>query len=408
MKWNSIKTAATLFIVVAFLAMIAIWGVFSYGNAKYQMERFYMVESSRVLQLAHQEYRDVIEQAERYLVRISREDGVRDGTADLERIQSFVRYGENLFYKSKTVKLALADGSYFQEPEVEVPESYDPQELLWYKNAVAANGKLVWSQPYLDYFDQRIVITVSQAVRSPMAVFQGVAAIDFDLHEMSRLVGHTGIGDRGYVMLLDSRGEIITNTDGLWLGERIFGDRFAQLAKAGEERQKVLIKGEPYEIMLKQIPKNGMYVATAVSMEEIQQKLWLSLLPVFLAGFLCLAVFASAAYVLTLRGMAWLDRLVSLMKKAQEGDYSVRAEISRYEEIQSLSAGFNRMMEGIRRRDAELIAAEEQVRRLAYYDTLTGLFNRRSLLDFLDRLLPERPGDKHAVIYIDLDNFNRL
>lgn len=55
-------------------------------------------------------------------------------------------------------------------------------------------------------------------------------------------------------------------------------------------------------------------------------------------------------------------------------------------------------------------AAEEQIRLLAYYDTLTGLPNRRLLMDRLRQLMlrNERQGRHGALLFIDMDNFKRL
>ena len=54
--------------------------------------------------------------------------------------------------------------------------------------------------------------------------------------------------------------------------------------------------------------------------------------------------------------------------------------------------------------------AEEQVERLAYYDALTGLLNRRALFDRLRRISAQcaERGTQYAVIFIDLDNFKDL
>lgn len=54
--------------------------------------------------------------------------------------------------------------------------------------------------------------------------------------------------------------------------------------------------------------------------------------------------------------------------------------------------------------------AEEEVRQLAFYDHLTGLANRRLLLDRLQRALAasQRSGEQGALLFIDLDNFKQL
>ncbi len=54
--------------------------------------------------------------------------------------------------------------------------------------------------------------------------------------------------------------------------------------------------------------------------------------------------------------------------------------------------------------------AEEQIRRLAYYDTLTGLPNRLLYLEQLNAALDyaHRHTQKVAVMFVDLDNFKRI
>jgi diguanylate cyclase (GGDEF)-like protein len=54
--------------------------------------------------------------------------------------------------------------------------------------------------------------------------------------------------------------------------------------------------------------------------------------------------------------------------------------------------------------------AEEQIRRLAYFDTLTGLPNRLLFLQQLQTAIgyAERHGQKVALMFVDLDNFKRV
>jgi len=54
--------------------------------------------------------------------------------------------------------------------------------------------------------------------------------------------------------------------------------------------------------------------------------------------------------------------------------------------------------------------AAQEIERLAFYDALTGLPNRRLLLDRLERALGacQRQGSQGALLFIDLDNFKQL
>jgi diguanylate cyclase (GGDEF)-like protein len=58
----------------------------------------------------------------------------------------------------------------------------------------------------------------------------------------------------------------------------------------------------------------------------------------------------------------------------------------------------------------ELIAAREAMRTAATYDALTGLLNRREILDYLKRELSRGRREKHpvSVILADLDYFKRI
>ena len=55
-------------------------------------------------------------------------------------------------------------------------------------------------------------------------------------------------------------------------------------------------------------------------------------------------------------------------------------------------------------------SAEDQIQSLAFYDALTGLPNRRLLLDRMEQALTSsaRRRHKHALLFIDLDNFKTL
>lgn len=57
---------------------------------------------------------------------------------------------------------------------------------------------------------------------------------------------------------------------------------------------------------------------------------------------------------------------------------------------------------------AELAATEETIRRQAYMDSLTGLPNRAALYNEVKRILAKNKTKKHALIYLDMDNFKYI
>lgn len=94
---------------------------------------------------------------------------------------------------------------------------------------------------------------------------------------------------------------------------------------------------------------------------------------------------------------------------AQEGDYTVRLEFDRRDEIGSLAQSFDSMVEKINQRQSELKDANERLTRMSMLDGLTGVANRR----MFDLTLNEewrravRSQEPLSLILLDVDFFKQ-
>ena len=98
-----------------------------------------------------------------------------------------------------------------------------------------------------------------------------------------------------------------------------------------------------------------------------------------------------------------VDPIVQLkrsLKKVEAGDLSVQAEVNSADEVGELARAFNKMTAALHRSESEL-------KRLAREDDLTGLLNRRALLDeaIRERHRASRGEYDIAVVLLDLDHF---
>ena len=106
-----------------------------------------------------------------------------------------------------------------------ISSSYDPRTRDWYLRAVRT-GELSWSDPYIDASGQGLMVTCSRPVPSATGNSTWVVAADVTLATVNREIIGTQIGDQGYAMLIDDRGNVIARP-GISAGEKGWDESFA-------------------------------------------------------------------------------------------------------------------------------------------------------------------------------------
>ena len=115
-------------------------------------------------------------------------------------------------------------------------------------------------------------------------------------------------------------------------------------------------------------------------------------------------VIATVAAVLSANRIAQpLRQLASTARRMGQGDYRGQIDVQRDDEIGDLAKAFDAMREGIGKR-------EQEIRRLAYWDSLTNLPNRAQFVLLLDASLAEATKHRHSVfvLMMDLDRFKHV
>jgi diguanylate cyclase (GGDEF)-like protein len=124
-----------------------------------------------------------------------------------------------------------------------------------------------------------------------------------------------------------------------------------------------------------------------------------------LAGLLgALLVVGGALSWLVSRGLVRpIRRLAEAAQQIEAGEYQLSLRSDRGDELGDLQRAFMRMGAAVARHDQE-------IRRIAYTDSLTGLPNRLALREALQRRLQDAQasGQQVALIFVDLDDFKRI
>jgi len=97
--------------------------------------------------------------------------------------------------------------------EEDLTDTYDPRTRVWFTGAIAAKGKVHWSQLYIFFTDQKPGLTASgalfDAADRPIAVF----GVDIALDSLSNFLRQLQIGKSGRAMIVDAEGKLIAFPD---------------------------------------------------------------------------------------------------------------------------------------------------------------------------------------------------
>ncbi len=102
--------------------------------------------------------------------------------------------------------------------------TFDPRTRDWYKLA-DESGSLTWSEPYVDLLGNGLMVTCSKSVHDPEKNWTWVIGTDVTIETINKNIIGTQVGERGYAMLIDQQGDVITRP-GLTAGDRRWDDSF--------------------------------------------------------------------------------------------------------------------------------------------------------------------------------------
>lgn len=96
--------------------------------------------------------------------------------------------------------------------------SFDPRLRSWFTEA-KKNGGITWSDPYVDLLGHGLMITCSRPIYDNRTGRLWVVGADVTIETINQNIIGTQVGDRGYAMLIDENGNVITRP-GLNAGDK--------------------------------------------------------------------------------------------------------------------------------------------------------------------------------------------
>ena len=260
----------------------------------------------------------------------------------------------------------------------------------------------------ISLFVGKALILIDRAV-DPVGIdpgLRGYIGLTIDLAEVQSHISEDIISKSGYMFATDAAGNVIFESSTRPVGDAISAVVVESVlgAEDGLRPPLALFNGENAFLLGTSLHTdlNVFGVLPEAELRAISYELGLVVAAITLVTILittlCMVI---AMEYQVIRPM---HRLRSLSKEIGRGNWSVKVSgVNAGDEIGELATAFEEMAENLQQSD-------EQVRFLAYHDSLTGLPNRTMFKEYLDRSVAQARRNQQdlAVLFLDVDNFKHV
>ena len=265
---------------------------------------------------------------------------------------------------------------------------------------------LVPGAPYWDSTTARPEMVVAVPIRPASGRLLGAIAARVNLRGVADTLKRFAPGETGQVYVMSDAGRLILSSRGT--SAAVMNLRYKPidlnwlLAREGRAVQFGSVTGDRVVGSVQRVPGLDWIVVTEIpTAEAFRQVARLRNVTALIVASLFAAV-GALGYLLGLLIVRPLDRLTKGAAKVAAGDLDVDLPMVTGGEVGYLTQVFNNMV-------ARLRESHRELERLSATDPLTGLFNRRRMMEALDHEVRRSRRLKHtfAVIMADVDHFKR-
>ncbi|MDJ0834059.1 MAG: EAL domain-containing protein [Gammaproteobacteria bacterium] len=238
------------------------------------------------------------------------------------------------------------------------------------------------------------------------AELRGYLVLTVALNDIGQYIENKVIGKRGHLVAVTDDGSSLFQPS--WLDQKVSKEtRQLQLTTAPEQspgRRDSLSYDEYTFFSRVSRPQPNFNIIANFSADELNEITSRLALTVLFLVFMAIAATTVFVYLLVHRlVIRRIHKLANVTREITRGNLEIKSDVNDMDEIGELAGSVDKMAESLRHSD-------DQIRYLAYHDSLTGLPNRAMFRENLEHLIEysRRNEKEFAIMFLDIDDFKRI
>lgn len=289
----------------------------------------------------------------------------------------------------------------------------------WQKRA-KGNAPII-GEAYRDEVLNKMVMLLAAPIKAQDGRFLGVLAVKLNFQTVEKILGRSFLGKTGQSYMIAQDGTIIASSRLDSPGPvKVKHPAYTDTGQLPDP-DAVLLEysdhhGEDVIGVLHQMSELGWGVIAQVEKNEVYAQIMQIRVLTLMICLGLLLVIGLAAYLLGLTIVRPLDRLIHGAARVAEGDLEVKLPVVTRGELGYLTEAFNKMVVRLRQDQEELatingklIEKNKELQMLSITDSLTGLHNRKHLMEVLTNEVARARRHPHtfSIMMIDTDGFKK-
>lgn len=257
----------------------------------------------------------------------------------------------------------------------------------WYQDALGED-RVVLSSSHIQHIfkeEYRWVISMSRQVPSPDGNPHGVLLVDLNYNLINDFCRQIELGQRGYIFIVDPQGDLVYHPQQQIIYSQLKSEQIDTILTMGKGTMTVGA-GEQQKIYTVDTTSLGWKIVSVSYPDELVANKRQMQLTTVLWGGLCLISGLLISVLLSYALTKPLKRLELHMKKAERGDFDIRAEVNSTNEIGKLARTFNLMIAKIKELMNQIVE-EQEMKRVSELKALQAQIQPHFLYNTLDSII---------------------